>query len=183
MRHKGLNPSALGTRSGAIFLNFALYRVFSNPKQNLGFKGYGLGYDSGKWAPGPWAGQWEISFYAGRNRCKNTYRYFGCIDKLKYHDISRYFMYRYRYHDAGGCTSIHIMMRGEGHRYISWCGRGHVDRYIFFNVLDTYTGGKDTKRLGALKTYRVAFRGVVTTNIALFVLKHEYNRGCWEGPM
>ena len=65
-RNRGLNPSPLGTRSGANFGNFALYRVLSNPTQTLGFQGYGLGFASGKRAPGSWAGQWEIPFYAGR---------------------------------------------------------------------------------------------------------------------
>ncbi len=30
------------------------------------FQGYGLGFVSGKWAPGPMAGMWEIPFFAGR---------------------------------------------------------------------------------------------------------------------
>ena len=54
-RKRGLNPSPPGTRSGA---NFA---------KNLGFHGYGLGLASGKWAPGPRAGKWEIPFFAGRS--------------------------------------------------------------------------------------------------------------------
>ena len=53
-------------QSGAYFENVAIYRVWPNPIQTLGFQGYGLGFASGKWAPGPWAGQWEIPFYAGR---------------------------------------------------------------------------------------------------------------------
>jgi hypothetical protein len=49
----------------------------------------------------------------------------------------------------------------------------HVqDLIFFFNVVDTYTGGKDTRRLGAQKKNRTAYRGVVTTHIPLFVLKH-----------
>jgi hypothetical protein len=63
---RGLNPSPLGTRSGANFGKIDLYRDLPIPNQTLGFRGYGLGFASGKWAPGPCAGQWEISFYAGR---------------------------------------------------------------------------------------------------------------------
>ncbi len=55
-RKRGLNPSPLGTRSGANFERFALYKVLSNPIQTLGFQGYGLGFASGKWAPWPCAG-------------------------------------------------------------------------------------------------------------------------------
>ncbi len=65
-KNGGLNPSPLGTRLGLNFENFALYQVFSNPTQTLGFQGYGLGFASGKWAPEPWAGQWVIPFYTGR---------------------------------------------------------------------------------------------------------------------
>ena len=65
-RKGGLNPRPLGTRSEANVDNVALNRVLSNPIQTLVSQGYGLGFASGKWAPGPWAGQWEISFCEGR---------------------------------------------------------------------------------------------------------------------
>ena len=60
----------------------------------------------------------------------------------------------------------------------------HVHELIFiFNVVDTYTGGNDTRGIGAQKIYRAAYRGIVATYIALYVFKQYYNRECWEGPM
>ena len=58
-----------------------------------------------------------------------------------------------------------------------WVGSGihedmHGHELIFFNFVDTYTGGKDTTVLGAQKNNRAAYRGVVATYVALFVFQH-----------
>ncbi len=102
IRHKGLNPSPLGTRSGANFVFFFL-RGFLKPYNNLWFQGYGLGYASGKWASGHWAGQWEMAFFAGR---MTPFKRPVCVERIVMSHLMHTTYVTTRYHVSGGkCTS------------------------------------------------------------------------------